>query len=196
MKKQKKGKVIIKIILYLILALFISLTCAVSIKPFGIAVNDARFGVYGCLDGGGIIPDGSLVITDKMSYIQDGCKIAVYGDFSSNSYPEDMQHIIVGYAAIDGNRINLKQIDDTKFEVSIDQVETISWRIDVLGTLMFFLYSFKYILWTVWGIVVALIIVLEATAPTRRHNRYKKELIKTFNFYGEKYTAEDSERDY
>ncbi len=194
--KKKKKRIALKIVLYTLLAVFAVVSCLASIWPFGMDIPNARHCVYGCLDGGKVVPDRAMIITDKMASVNNGSKIAVYGDFENSRYPAGMKHILVGNAVIDGNSVSLSQPDGTSYNIQLERAETIVWSLNYLGNVTYFIYNFRFVLWGVWAAVLILIVVFESTSPARSAKRYKKELLKTFDFYGEKYAEEDKDKDF
>ena len=194
--KTKKKSIALKIIIYTLLALFAGATCLISIWPFGMYISNARYGVYGCLDGGKVVPDGSLIVTDRMEPVNKGDKIAIYGDFGNRRYPDGMKHILIGYAGVDENSATLYNSDGTSVDIRIEKAESVVWSVKYLGAVAYFIYCFRFILWGIWAVVFILIISIEVTGPIRCAKKYKKELLKTFDFYGEKYAEEDKDIDY
>ena len=194
--KIKKKRIALKLIIYTLLAIFAGVTCLISIWPFGMYISNARYGVYGCLDGASVVPDGSLIVTDRMAPVNKDSKIAIYGDFGNSRYPDGMNHVLVGYAGIDENSATLYIPDESSIDIQIEKAESVVWSVKYLGEVTYFIYRFRFILWGIWVAVLIIIISLETTAPIRRANKYKKELIKTFDFYGEKYAEEDKNIDY
>lgn len=132
MKKQNKGIVALKILLYFLLFICVFVICILSFEPTELNIFRTGFGYDSNADG----------------------TFAIYNS------------------------------------------DVILMKINYLGYTFNTLYDFRYVVLAVSAAIFVLIICLEATTPARKHKRYKKGLIKIFNFYGEKFIEEDKELDY
>lgn len=194
MKKSKKGIVALRIILYSLLAIFASLIVFVSFRPAGFNILGTSFNFYTCMYGNGVIPNGSCVITDKTLSVENGDKVAFYEN--SVSYKNPMSSIVVGLVTSENVNVSIHNSQGDLLDLNIDDAEVIVWRINNLGNIISALYQFRFIVIAFFILVLGLIIVIEVTAPNRKHKRYKRELIKSFEFYGDKYRKEDDEIDF
>ena len=194
MKKSKKSFLGLRIVLYSLLIIIAALTIYLSFRPDGFGVFGTNYNFYSCINGNGIISDGSCVVTDKVLPVSSGDKVALCGDIAGNEYP--VSNLVIGVIDADNGNLYIHNSTGELLNFDINDAEVIVWQIGQLGNIVSILYELRFIIVAFWLLVFALIIVIEASAPNRKHKRYKREMIKTFEFYGEKYKEEDKEINY
>ena len=193
-KKAKKGWRVFLIILAVILAV---LTCTVSVLPSGVYIPGARFGVYGTMTGlSKAVPGGSFIITDRVSAAEEGSIVAVFTENGDRNYPDGMKSALVGRLSKDNGSCFVTDSEGNTTAVSEWQVENVSYYMGYIGYAAMVLYRYRPIMWSAWAVLFLFIIVWEATSGRRFAAKKRKALIKTFDFYGEKYDREEDGKDY
>jgi len=194
---MSKGKRMLVVFAFIVLALACEVTCLFSLRPAGITISGVRFGVYGCYgDDSGVVPAGSIIITDKSIPVTEGNQAAVFVKSGNKAYPGNFPSAFVGTAQEESGKPYLVKNTGERFDFSGNRAEYISYSITYIGTIFWLIYLYRYVVWGAWVCIFGLFIALLATSPARRRKKYKKQLIYTFNFYGEKYDKEDEGKDY
>jgi hypothetical protein len=195
--RYKKPKYFWTVFLVVIMVLAAAITCFISVRPAGIYLEWARFGVYGTSEGVDmLIPAGSIIVTDRMQPKATAYVGAVFISNGDSSYPAGSQSALVGTLKCDDGKYYINDNTGGSIAVNEWQIEPVVYYIDYLGHIAMLMYTYRYVLWGVWAAAFALVIVLICTAGNRRAKRKQKELIKIFNFYGEKFDSEEENTDY
>ena len=191
-----KPKRVWAVILIIVLALAAAITCFASVKPAGIYVDWARFGVYSTSTGvDNVVPAGSIVVTDRTVEPFDNTVAALFMVNGDSAYPDGTKSALVGALNIEDGQYTLITSDGA-LDIDKDRLETVVYYIGYIGTVLQIMYTYRYIVWGAWAAIFALVIILMATSGNRRLKRKRKQLTKIFEFYGEKYDAEEQDTDY
>ena len=194
--KNIKPKRVWTVLLIILLAVLAALTCFVSVKPAGVYVEWARYGVYATGVGlEGIVPAGSIIITDRTVAVSDYSVAAAFVKNGDINYPADTESALFGILRIEDGKYSISNGDNT-VEINKQQAEQVVFYIDGLGIVTHILYSHRYFVWGAWAAIFTLIIVLICTSGNRIAKKKKKQLTKIFEFYGEKYDTEEKNKDY
>ena len=194
--KNIKPKRALTVLLILFLVFAAAISCFVSIYPAGIYAEWARFGVYSTMEGmDNFIPKGSLIITDRTSVVSENYVAAAFIKNGDSAYPDDTYSVLLGILKIDDGIYNISN-DNKSLEVNKQQVETVVFYIDHIGTAFYVMHNYRYFIWAGWAAVFAVVIVMIATSSNRRNKKKQKQLVKIFEFYGEKYDSEEQDTDY
>ncbi|MBR4955373.1 MAG: hypothetical protein IKY46_05615 [Clostridia bacterium] len=194
--KNIKPKRVWAVILIIVLALAAAITCFASAKPAGIYVDWARFGVYSTSTGvDNVVPAGSIVVTDRTVEPFDNTVAALFMVNGDSAYPDGTKSALVGALNIEDGQYTLITADGA-LDIDKERLETVVYYIGYIGTVLHIMYTYRYIVWGAWAAIFALVIILMATSGNRRLKRKRKQLTKIFEFYGEKYDAEEQDTDY
>ena len=195
--KYKKPKRFWTVLLIIIMILAAALTCIISIKPAGMYFGWARFGVYGTMSGvDKLVPPGSLIITDRMADRESSSLAAVFITDGDGSYPASTQSALVGRLYTEDGKYYITDNSENRIAVNEWQIEPVVYYIDYIGHIALLMHVYRYIIWGVWAAAFVIVVVLICTSGNRRAKRKQKELIKIFDFYGEKYDSEEQDTDY
>ena len=192
--KPKRGLMVFLIIVLVIAA---ALSCYIAIKPAGVYVPWARFGVYSTTKGfGSIIPGGSVIITDRMQDVDSSSVAAVFIDNGDSGYQTGTQSALVGVIEQTDGKYTITDNGGNVVSVSKRQIEPVVFYIYYLGRVLLIMHHYRYIVWGAWAAVFVLIVILLSTSGNRRAKKNRKQLTKVFEFYGEKYDNEEQDTDY
>ena len=195
--KNAKPKRLLSIILIIILVIAAFLSCLISIKPSGIYIAQARFGVYSTLDGlENIVPAGSVIITDRSLDYKPNIIAAAFIENGDANYPAGTKSAFVGRLVYENNSYFIKINNEKSISVNEQQIEPVVYYIDNIGTIQLYLYNYRFVLWGAWAAVFTIIIVLFATANKRQSKKNINSLKKVFDFYGEKFDNEEKDKNY
>ena len=182
--KNIKPKRVWAVILIIVLALAAAITCFASVKPAGIYVDWARFGVYSTSTGvDNVVPAGSIVVTDRTVEPFDNTVAALFMVNGDSAYPDGTKSALVGALNIEDGQYTLITSDGA-LDIDKDRLETVVYYIGYIGTVLQIMYTYRYIVWGAWAAIFALVIILMATSGNRRLKRKRKQLTKIFEFYG------------
>lgn len=195
--KNAKPKKLLSIILIIILVIVAFLSCLISIKPFGVYIPQARFGVYSTVEGvDNIVPAGSVIITDRFLEYNPNIIVAAFIENEDANYPACTKSAFVGRLVYENNSYFIKNGNKKSMPVSEHQIEPVVYYIDNIGTIQLYLHNYRFVLWGAWAAVFTVIIVLFATASSRRAKKNINSLKRVFDFYGEKFDNEEKNRNY
>ena len=195
--RYKKPKYFWTVFLIIIMILAAALSCFISVRPAGIYLQWARFGVYGTAEGvNQLVPAGSIIITDRMHSKDTAYVAAVFINNGDDSYPAAHQSALVGQLDSEDGKYYLTNNSGNNIAVNEWQIEPVVYYIDHIGYIALLMHTYRYVLWGVWAAAFVLVIVLVCTSGNRRAKRKQKELIKVFDFYGEKFDTEEENTEY
>ena len=112
--KNIKPKRVWTVLLIILLAVLAALTCFVSVKPAGVYVEWARYGVYATGVGlEGIVPAGSIIITDRTVAVSDYSVAAAFVKNGDVNYPADTESALFGILRIEDGKYTISNGDNT-----------------------------------------------------------------------------------
>lgn len=171
-----------------LLVLVLALACYLSAGLSDLSLGMGPWGIYGTDAQSRYLvtayeqtDTGDLLITDRRKVPVDGSLVTYMMDGSRTvDYYDDL----LGRPVL---------ADET---LPLTGAETVVWIFRNGGVVLYFLHSWRYVIWGVTAVLLVFLIVAKATANVRWRKRQQKLMKQNFQKFGEKYNREDEELDY
>lgn len=175
------------VILLILLALALAITCFLSAGLPDLSMGLGSFGLY-TTDGDSLYLAAAylqtdtrdLLITDRRQAPADGALVTYLLD---GRRTVDLYDDLLGRPVLAG-------------EGTAADIEPVSYILHEGGVVLGFLHQWRWCIWGFTGGLFAVLLVLKLTANARWKKRQQRLMLRNFETFGEKYAQEEEGLDY